>query len=441
MTANPGTVPPWTPATSIMDMPIEVLREILISVDGEFSRTLWSLCLTCRHFRNIVEEHCEPEYNLRGKFIEDPFAMMEQLRDRPHLRRLLRSVRIEYNEPQHRDYTEKETLPLLTHLGLESYRDIMSREWGDILQPSNGGPVWLVASLPNIETIELVTCDHYVPMMTLLQDFGVDNRLKSHGFQKLRNLDLTTHDYHEEIYLPVLNLPSLRTVQLSNGGFADDVIDDRHWGTSHVTKVNIRVKQRMFSFPTVDLGWQTFERLKVLHLHIDRPYIAYDWDLERPLFVECLSTQALSLEILHIYSNEEYVNTSSGSPIEISCHCPGQSSFRPFLRLKSLVLTDMSLMGVSQSGPAHWHQPVHNTLSHLAAMFPSKLETFTHLIWEGPSIFDKMLTRRGQSLRSWDRIWKAADKNQFPSLRSVMVQKYGPSGLSKERETIWQRGS
>lgn len=199
MTANPGTVPPWTPATSIKDMPNEVLREILISVDGEFSRTLWSLCLTCRHFRNIVEEHCEPEYNLRGKFIEDPFAMMEQLRDRPHLRRLLRSVRIKYNEPQHRDYTEKETLPLLTHLGLESYRDIMSRERGHILQPSNGGPVWLVASLPNIETIELVTCDQYVPMMTLLQDSGVDNRLKSHGFQKLRNLNLTTHDYHEEI--------------------------------------------------------------------------------------------------------------------------------------------------------------------------------------------------------------------------------------------------
>ncbi|KAF1923463.1 uncharacterized protein M421DRAFT_9692 [Didymella exigua CBS 183.55] len=58
------TAPVWASGTAIMDLPTEILREIFNAVDSEFSKTLCSFSLTCRHFHGIVEEYCEPEYNL-----------------------------------------------------------------------------------------------------------------------------------------------------------------------------------------------------------------------------------------------------------------------------------------------------------------------------------------------------------------------------------------
>lgn len=37
------------------------------------------MSLTCKRFRDVVKGGCEPEYNLRGKRIDDPFALMERL--------------------------------------------------------------------------------------------------------------------------------------------------------------------------------------------------------------------------------------------------------------------------------------------------------------------------------------------------------------------------
>lgn len=110
---------PCTPRTIIMGLPSKILREILVSVDGEYSKTLWSLCLTCKHFRNNVEKHGEPEYNLRGKQIEDTFEISVQMRDQPHLRKLMRSVRLNLGSAAHSTCAKEEMLALASSLGLK----------------------------------------------------------------------------------------------------------------------------------------------------------------------------------------------------------------------------------------------------------------------------------------------------------------------------------
>ncbi|KZM20177.1 hypothetical protein ST47_g8665 [Ascochyta rabiei] len=98
-------------------MPNEFLCEIILSIHGEFSKTLRSLCLTCKHFRNVVEEHREPEYNLRGKWNDDLYAMTERLRDQPRLKHLIRVICMVYDFAIHTKYTEEEVNNLVTPLG------------------------------------------------------------------------------------------------------------------------------------------------------------------------------------------------------------------------------------------------------------------------------------------------------------------------------------
>jgi hypothetical protein len=73
------SAPVWTPDSAITDLPNEILRDMFLAIDGRFSKTLYSLSLTCKRFRDVVKGGCEPEYNLRGKRIDDPFALMERL--------------------------------------------------------------------------------------------------------------------------------------------------------------------------------------------------------------------------------------------------------------------------------------------------------------------------------------------------------------------------
>ncbi|KAJ4315448.1 hypothetical protein N0V94_005950 [Neodidymelliopsis sp. IMI 364377] len=126
-TNSPSPSVPWAPDTGLIDMPIEILREIFISIDGEFSKTLWSLCLTCKLFRNIVEAHCEPEYNVRGKYIEDPYALMEQIKARPQLRTLIRVACMERDFVKFTKHTEEDVRALVSALNLESIGDVMYR--------------------------------------------------------------------------------------------------------------------------------------------------------------------------------------------------------------------------------------------------------------------------------------------------------------------------
>lgn len=192
-------------------------------------------------------------------------------------------------------------------------------------------------------------------------------------------------------------------------------------------------------YPEYTEEWKTFQGLQKLVLQVESPFIHYEQGYhEAPKYISCLRSQARSLEDLQLYSNEQYC-TSDGTFVEMSPHCAGQWDLRHFKKPRSLALTDMSLMGVSTKGPAHWHQSFEDTLKHLAQMFPTSLETFTHLIWGGPSPFALEVPVAQQMLRSWENIWKASAKDKFPSLRKVMVQKYGLNGVSDERVVIWQR--
>ncbi|KAJ4367752.1 hypothetical protein N0V86_009874 [Didymella sp. IMI 355093] len=364
----------WTPATTIIDMPNELLRDIFFAIDGEFSKTLYSLELTCKRFCAIVEEHCEPEYNLRGKLIEDPYELMERIKAQPRLRTLIRVARMEYNYASFAQYTADEVATLVTSLGLDWYGDKMKDLWEYSLGKDNGGPLWLCLLLARIETIELSTRMTtlrivHIPLVRLLQDRHCYDYLQTRQFEDLRNLTLAYpgprsceyHDPGKDICVSNLMFPKLRTARLSGC-----MVDGEGWpdGSEKV-----------------------------------------DGTLNR-----------------------------------MSEYCPGQTSLKGFSNLKSLALTDMSLMGVSRtSGPTHWQQPIEATLQHLADMFPPTLEAFTHLIWDGAAPFDKALTKRQKALRSWNRIWKSASKEQFPSLKKVMVQKYGLYGLSKEIEVIWEK--
>ena len=123
----------------------------------------------------------------------------------------------------------------------------------------------------------------------------------------------------------------------------------------------------------------------------------------------------------------------------MSPHWPGQPSLKHFRKLKSLALTDMALVGVSTTGPAHWHQSFEETLGHLADMFPPTLEVFTHLVWDGPSTFGNSVPPQQQMSHSWENVWKASVEDNFPGLKMVMVQKYSLTGVADGSKVIWRR--
>lgn len=79
-----------------------------------------------------------------------------------------------------------------------------------------------------------------------------------------------------------------------------------------------------------------------------------------------------------------------------------------------------------------------DVLEHPKWMLPPVLEVLAHLVWDGPitnNDEDTLSLLRSQ----WSLIWKSASPEMFPTLKKVMVQTYGLSGLGKDREVIWQR--
>lgn len=254
-----ATATAWTPSTTIMDMPNEILRGIFLSIDGEFSRTLWSLALTCRHLRNIVEEHCEPEYNIRGRWIEDPFVLMERFKAQPYLRNVIRVARMTDNHAEHSEFTEEELQAFASSLGLEALHTGYWTEWGELLNRNEDGPTWLAALLPRIETIELsTTAVNRRPnpfrdpsFITLLDDPKTRNVLQSHGFRDLRSLALLYSPYitgnplnpraYYDLYDGILKLPNLRTVRLDNVMFNQEGWSESFTKTSLVKELHIHM--------------------------------------------------------------------------------------------------------------------------------------------------------------------------------------------------------
>lgn len=450
-TTTQAAAPLWTPNTSIINMPNEVLREIFLSINGEFSRTLYSLSLTCKHFRNIVEEHCEPEYNLRGKWIEDPYPLMERIWAHPYLRRVLRVLRMEYNFMEFTKHTEERVQALVSSMGLiwtgdEEFTDFCD----DGLGAHNGGPIWLCLLLPKVETIELSTKTanprtSCVPLVAMLHDLHIENLLRCHRFKDLRNLYLAfppeSHDglTFEAVCPSNFVYPNLKKAKLFNC-----VFDEEGWeyctpkrnSVSPVTDLEIHEYQASFADPAYVQSWSRFKHLKTLRLHVEYTYLFYDDQRRRPRYSEALSLLANSLEDLQLYSNERY-QKKNGKFAKMSPHCPAQPSFRHLSRLRSLALTDVVLVGVSTAGPTHWHQSARDTVEDLVQMFPTSLETFTHLLWDGPTSFSGEFEPSLVWKSVWESVWKSL-WCYFPSLSKVMVQKYGLQGLTGDHEVLME---
>lgn len=452
-TESLAAAPPWTPNTSLLDMPNEILRQILLAIDEKFSRTLWSVCLTCKQLRAIVEEFCEPEYNVRGTIIKDPFALMQRILAQPSLRYNIRAARMEFNyETQH---TEGEVDILITSLGLDSLKNALWDEDAHVSPRDGEGIVWLAALLQRLKIVEVSSTTpnmkkRWPRLITLLSGAEAGNLLPSHGFKYLYSLALNYPPWfndlrydskiHDNVPGGVLQLPKLKTLVLNNVMFYEQGWASDLGGLSSIEELYVPDVQD--SFLHLDLGdaeWRIFKSLKILHLHIEPPFPAFEKDYHNPpKYVLCLQSQTHCLEDLHLYSNEQYC-TSDGTVLETSAHCPSQPSLKHFRKLKSLALTDMALVGVSTTGPAHWHQYFEETLDHLADMFPSTLEVFTHLVWDGPSRFATTVSHQQKMSHSWENVWEASLEDKFPNLKTVMVQKYGLTGVADGSKVIWRR--
>lgn len=261
-TKSLAIAPPRTPDISLLDMPNEILRQILLAIDEKFSRTLWSVCLTCKQLRAIVEEYCEPEYNVRGRIIEDPFALMERILAQPCLRYIIRAARTEYNYDT--EHTEAEVDTLITSLGLDSLKDAIWNECEHGVVRDDEGITWLAALLSRLEIVEVSSTTpnskgDWPRLVTLLNDAETCNQLSSHGFRYLYSLILRyptcfiTIPQHpkcfDEVYAGMLKLPKLRTLVLDNIMFEEERWPYVFERLSSVEELHIQEYQEPFMFP------------------------------------------------------------------------------------------------------------------------------------------------------------------------------------------------
>ena len=242
------------------------------------------------------------------------------------------------------------------------------------------------------------------------------------------------------MYDGVLKLPKLRKLVSDNIMFDEEGWPSEFEDKSFMEELHIQEFQESFMMFGLACEWTSFKGLTILHLHVESPFLIYheDYHAHPPQYIQRLQSQAHALENLRLYSNEQYC-TTKGSLVDISPHYSNQPSLKHFRKLKSLALTDMALVGVSTAGPAHWHQSFEETLDHLADMFPSTLEVFTHLVWDGPSRFATTVSHQQQMSHSWENVWKASLEDKFPNLKTVMVQKYGLTGVADGSKVIWRR--
>ena len=117
---------------------------------------------------------------------------------------------------------------------------------------------------------------------------------------------------------------------------------------------------------------------------------------------------------------------------------PPISSLRSSRYLKTLTLTDMSLVSINLDGTEHLYMDPKDALKHLKWMFPPSLEIFTHLVWNG-LIFNNDEHTLSMLRSRWSVIWSCTTPDMFPNLKVVMVQEYGLNGSETERKVIWKR--
>lgn len=277
MTARSNTLSPcWTAATSLMDMPNEILCQIILTAGEDFPKTWWSLSLSCKHLHAIVEEHCGPEYNLRGRLIEDPFAAMEQIRARSSLRNVIRVVRMRNDYAEHVKHTQEEVDELITSRDLAHLGAIVEAKWGPLLTDEDNNPFWLAFISPRVGMLEVSNTTTEGPspdslLNLLLHDAGTSNHLRSHGFRGLRKLTLLFPQWFTVplslqkfagISDSVLRFPKLKMVVLRNimlCRHADYSSEER--GLSHITDLDIQSGRKNFMYPHCDGDWKAVSDL------------------------------------------------------------------------------------------------------------------------------------------------------------------------------------
>lgn len=233
------SMPAWTPGTIILDLPNELLRDIFLGVDEAFSCTLWSLSLTCKQFRAIVEEHCEPEYNLRGIELDNSLELLQQLIDRPHLKHSIRVLNVQYRQAFGSTETLVETKALATRLGVhKSYHQLSRIRHNESDRSSNTAAALLAACLPNLETWHVgmpnqgpADFDHIIGCLILGgQPFG-----------RLRNLTICNsssvkNSYCESVSHTLCELPSLMKLKIQGIYFGGAILPAKsrsrlYWNT------------------------------------------------------------------------------------------------------------------------------------------------------------------------------------------------------------------
>jgi hypothetical protein len=220
--------------------------------------------LTCKQLRAIVEEFCEPEYNVRGTIIKDPFALMERVLAQPSLRYNIRAVRMEFNYET--KLTEGEVDILITSLGLDSLKHAL---WNHPLRNERGrsstrddeGMTWLAALLPRLEIVEVSSTtpnskERWPRLITLLNDAETRNRLSSHGFRYLYSLTLRYppwftpyrhhSKYYDNMYDGVLKLPKLRELVSDNIMFDEEGWPSEFEEKSFMEELHIQEFQESF---------------------------------------------------------------------------------------------------------------------------------------------------------------------------------------------------
>lgn len=320
-----ASVPIWTPSTTIIDLPNEILRDIFLAIDGEFSKSLYSLSLTCKHFRAIVEEHCKPEYNLRGKELDHALELLEQLIDRPSFKRSIRVLNLQYQHAFLPTETSAETLTLANRLGLAALqKELWEFDWDD--DPSNMAAALLAASVPNLETCHVSmpqegtgAFDHLVQYLTMVD----------RPFESLRNLILTNTantavSFQEDVFHTICALPAL--VRLQIRGLSFDGWSHARPSSERLEYLDMDESQRNFN----RYYQKKLEPLKALeHLRLRLTDCQLSMENEdRPRYVENPYFLEHSLETLELFSNERYCMPTKRHP---SCpnylQCPRCAAF------------------------------------------------------------------------------------------------------------------
>ncbi|KAF2124127.1 hypothetical protein P153DRAFT_371014 [Dothidotthia symphoricarpi CBS 119687] len=454
-----------TPTTGFTDLPTELLCQIFLDIPSNFTKTLWSLSLTCKRFHDVIEERLEPEHNLRRCVVDDPYSLIRRLTDRPALRTVIRSVKLASNISSRPPLSEAEANELVGSANLNTYAELCSLRLG--LQRND--PDWLefllLMYLPRLDTIDMRLLHTQVPdLISQFEPYKCSS--KTHWLSNLTHLRLVhlRPEYDDCLNGDFLALPGLQRVYLNN------VIIDTEWVYRSLADARFQSGEEISIPPSTVTDYEVrnthlhagalhrlcmFTHLSRLSIRLKQQELGLNVRI-KTLF-EAIKRHKHSLRALEVWTNEMFTD-KVGKPYGINDFMPyflplerawetsacfgyfrPIQSLRPFTCLKSLALTDIALVGQSRRGLPYWRKPVSSTAAYLSGMLPTSLEIFTHILWDGPDGYDALLADDEKHLRSWDRIWKVITPEQFPNLKRVETVGYNREGISKERKVIWER--